>query len=652
MLRLPISKARFDPVEILYQVAFGGEQIIIHRHDKDIAAVVSLEDLKLLEMAKNKGQEQITKAIFQLAAIVESSDDAIIGKTLDGIISSWNPGAERLYGYMAKEVIGKSISILIPENLSTEVPQILEKISKGEHVNHYETIRVSKDGRKLHISLTISPIRDSQGSIIGVSTIARDITERKKAEEELKSSREQLRTLSARLQSLQENERAYISHEIQDEFGQALTALKMDLAWLAKKLPNNQELLQKKLDDMNKIVGEAFKTIQKVSTELRPKMLDELGLIAAIEWEVKEFQKRTAIECQLILPEEDLTLDISRSINVFRILQESLNKFIGFTNTLKISVIWDNRLELLLLEIIDNNAKAKEHTLEVIPFDLLETKERVLSLGGELQITLQEGKSAIIVSIPFPSHSANLANETQKPISKINTSNSNNLASPTNKLLKSTHKSITKILIADSHAIVREGLKQILAEIPDVMVGGEASNALEMLEQIRTSLWDIVVMDSSLPDKNSLDLIKQIRIEYPNLPILVLSTLAEEQYILRVLKAGASGCLNKESAPEQLIEAVQKVAQGGQYVSESIAEKIIFDFRIDTEKPLHKKLSDREFQIFSLIASGKSLTEIAQELNLSIKTISTYRSKLLQKMQMRNNVELVHYAIENNLIPK
>ncbi len=646
MIKLPISKARFDPIELLYQVAFGTERIIIHRHDKEIAAVVSLEDLQFLESAKNKGQEEITKSLFQLAAIVESSDDAIIGKTLDGIITSWNPGAERLYGYSSKEVIGKSIALLIPENLPDEVPQILEKISQGEHVNHYETIRVSKEGKKLHISLTISPIRDTQGVIIGVSTIARDITERKKAEEELKTSREELRTLSARLQSLQENERAYVSHEIQDQFGQALTALKMDLAWLVKKLPANQEILQKKVEDMSKIVDNTFKTIQKVSTELRPKILDDLGLIAAIEWEVTELQKRTGIKCKLTLPEDELVLDISRSINVFRILQESLSKFICFTKDLKVSIIWDSKLELLCLEIIDNN-QIKKH-LEILPLDLLEAKERALSLGGELQTIFQEGKNIITISIPFPSSSVNSTNETPFATSKPNTSDSNSLLATK----KSNPKPITKILIADSHAIVREGLKQILAEIPDFVVGGEASNALEMLEQIRTSAWHIVVMDISLPDKNGLDLLKQIRIEYPNLPVLVLSTLAEEQYILRVLKAGASGCLNKESAPDQLIEAVRKVARGGQYVSESVAEKIIFDFRVDTEKPLHKKLSDREFQIFFLIASGKTLTEIAQELNLSIKTISTYRSKLLQKMKMRNNVELVRYAIENNLIPK
>ncbi len=648
MIRLPISKARFDPIEILYQVAFGTERIIIHRHDKEIAAVVSLEDLRFLESAKNKGQEEITKSLFQLAAIVESSDDAIIGKTLNGVITSWNPGAERLYGYSAKEVIGKSIALLIPENLPDEVPQILEKISQGEHVNHYETIRVSKDGKKLHISLTISPIRDSQSIIIGVSTIARDITERKKAEEELKTSREELRTLSARLQSLQENERAYVSHEIQGQFGQALTALKMDLAWLAKKLPSNQEILQKKVEDMNKIVDNTFKTIQKVSTELRPKFLDDLGLIAAIEWEITELQKRTGIKCKLTLPEDELVLDISRSINVFRILQESLSKFICFTKDLKVSIIWDSKLELLCLEIIDNNNQIKKH-LEILPLDLLEAKERTLSLGGKLQSILREGRNVITISIPFPSPSVNSTNETPFAISKPNTSDSNSLLAIN---IKSNPKPITKILIADSHAIVREGLKQILAEIPDFVVGGEASNALEMLEQIRTSAWHIVVMDISLPDKNGLDLLKQIRIEYPNLPVLVLSTLAEEQYILRVLKAGASGCLNKESAPDQLIEAVRKVARGGQYVSESVAEKIIFDFRVDTEKPLHKKLSDREFQIFFLIASGKTLTEIAQELNLSIKTISTYRSKLLQKMKMRNNVELVRYAIENNLIPK
>ncbi|MEW6734123.1 MAG: response regulator transcription factor [Acidobacteriota bacterium] len=207
-----------------------------------------------------------------------------------------------------------------------------------------------------------------------------------------------------------------------------------------------------------------------------------------------------------------------------------------------------------------------------------------------------------------------------------------------------------KVLVADDHAIVREGLKQILAENSTIVVAGEASTAQEVIRKVQTGSWDVVVLDISLPDRSGLEVLKQIKNQFPTLPILVLTMHAEEQYAVRVLKAGASGYLTKESAPEQLVEALQKVARGGRYVSASLAERLVFDLRSDPNKLPHESLSDREFQILCMIASGKTLTEIAQELYVSIKTVSTHRTRILQKMGMRNNAELIHYAITHSLI--
>ncbi len=647
MIRLPISKVRFDPIENLYKVAFGLERLILHKHDKDMVAVISLDDLHLLETIKSisSDQQKIIETSAQLAAIVESSEDAIIGKTLDGIITSWNPGAERLYGYTAKEIVGRSVSILIPQNRPNEVPEILQKICQGEHVNHYETIRTRKDGKEITVSLTISPIKDAHNNIIGASTIARDITEQKKSEEELRYSREQLRALSRRLQSIQEEEREHITSELQKEFGQVLTVLKMDLAWLAKRLPVNGEFLQKKIEKMKDLLDQTILNISKISKELRPKALDDFGLITAIEWEINEFQKRTGITCNINIS-EDIELDSARSISVFRILQEGLNSLAKYTNHISINLYQSANLSMLVLELTDNNSNTFEQKAIITSLDLFSLQERALLLGGKAEIKQESEKLVISISIPLPKDTS---------FDNKNTLNSN----ITNKQDESQYlpvhnkrkrKTVSKILIADSHTIVREGLKQILAEIPDVIVAGEASNSKELLQKIRTNVWDVAIMDISLPDKNGLDLIKQIKLECPNLPILVLSTQAEESYALRVIKAGASGFLNKESAPDELIQAVQKVANGGQYVSETVAEKLIFDLKNDTDTPLHKNLSDREFQIFCLIASGKTTKEIAQELNLSIKTVSTYRSKLLEKMGLKNNVEIVRYAIKTNLL--
>ncbi len=207
-----------------------------------------------------------------------------------------------------------------------------------------------------------------------------------------------------------------------------------------------------------------------------------------------------------------------------------------------------------------------------------------------------------------------------------------------------------KILVADDHAIVRQGLKQILADIPDVVVAGEASSGQEVLEKVCAEEWDVLVLDISMPGPSGLAVLHQLKSERPSLPVLVLSMHAEDQYAVRVLKAGAAGYLTKESAPDQLITAIQKVARGGKYVSPSLMEKFVSDLGTDMKKPRHEALSDREFQVLCVIAAGKTLTEIAEDLGLSVKTVSTHRTRMLKKLRLRNNADLIHYAIRNKLI--
>lgn len=209
-----------------------------------------------------------------------------------------------------------------------------------------------------------------------------------------------------------------------------------------------------------------------------------------------------------------------------------------------------------------------------------------------------------------------------------------------------------RILIADDHAIVRQGLKQIVAEEPDMKVLGEAQNAREVLEHTQKGDCDVVVLDITMPGRSGIDLLKDLRREYPKLSVLVLTIHSEEQFAVRALKAGASGYLTKESAPEELLKAIRKVYTGGKYVSPSLAERLAFLLEEDTEQLLHERLSDREYQVFRMLASGKSLKEIATELSLSVKTVSTYRTRLLEKMNMTRNAELIHYAIQHGLIER
>jgi len=206
------------------------------------------------------------------------------------------------------------------------------------------------------------------------------------------------------------------------------------------------------------------------------------------------------------------------------------------------------------------------------------------------------------------------------------------------------------VVVIDDHAVVREGLKRIISENPGMAVTGEAGDGYEAMNAVKSNPCDVVLLDISMPNKNGLDVLKQIRAESPRLPVLVLSMHAEDQYAIRVLRAGAAGYLTKESAPAKLVQAIRKVVRGGKYVSQTLAEKLVFDLDSDPDKVPHETLSDREFQVLCMIASGKTVGIIAEELALSVKTISTYRVRILEKLQMKNNAEITRYAIKQGLV--
>jgi two-component system invasion response regulator UvrY len=206
-----------------------------------------------------------------------------------------------------------------------------------------------------------------------------------------------------------------------------------------------------------------------------------------------------------------------------------------------------------------------------------------------------------------------------------------------------------KFLIADDHAIVRRGLAQILCEEFPAAKVSEVANSNEALEAVRRENWDVILLDISMPGRNGIETLKQIRSEGIRSPILMLSMHSEDQYAVRVLKAGASGFVNKESATEELLVAVHKVLSGRKYITASVAEKLAQTIGGDGRQSAHELLSDREMQVLHLIASGKTVSEVADELSLSVNTISTYRTRLLEKLSLNNNAELTRYAIDNHL---
>lgn len=213
-----------------------------------------------------------------------------------------------------------------------------------------------------------------------------------------------------------------------------------------------------------------------------------------------------------------------------------------------------------------------------------------------------------------------------------------------------SEKATIRVFIADDHAIVREGLKQILAEQRDIVVAGEAENGIDAIKLFPKSRCHILLLDISLPDRNGIEVLKQVRKDKPEAAVLMLSMHREDLYAIRSLKAGAAGYLTKQSAPRELVVAIRQVATGQKYVSAALAQALASQVGGDHDGPVHDSLSDREYQTLILIASGKTVSEIARELSLSVKTVSEYRARLLVKMNLKNSAELTHYAIRNQLV--
>lgn len=220
----------------------------------------------------------------------------------------------------------------------------------------------------------------------------------------------------------------------------------------------------------------------------------------------------------------------------------------------------------------------------------------------------------------------------------------------TNKTTNKISETGMRILVVDDHAIVRKGLIQIISEVPGMHMVDEAGNGIEAMQMLLEKDYDIILLDISMPGKSGLDILRTIKNKRPKIPVLVLSVHPEEQYAIRAIKAGASGYLTKDSAPDELIAAIKKISKGGKYVTTSLAEKLLYELEPSDEKPGHEILSDREYQVMCMFALGKTLKEIAKELSLSIQTVSTYRMRILEKMRMSTLAEVIRYAIKHGLV--
>jgi DNA-binding NarL/FixJ family response regulator len=475
---------------------------------------------------------------------------------------------------------------------------------------------------------------------------AKEKMNRQKAEELLRTQATELRALAARLQASREEERIRISRELHDEMGEMLTAQKFALSWMRQQLSNGDQVMVEKeilgrIDSLGLLIDQMAGRVRQLCTELRPSILDHLGLVAAIEWQANEFQSRTGIVCHLPQKVDSLNLDEQQATAVFRIFQEILTNVARHARASEVSVELKLAGQNLILQVQDNGEGISDAKLMGgTSLGILGMRERMTLLGGQLLIRGIPAKgTTVTLSVPLNRIGSGSAD---KRVVIANGEKTGDLSSPTT-------SNPLRILVVDDHVVFRQGLKQLLAEkLPDASFG-EAGNAQEALDQLDNATWDVLLLDLSMPGRGGLDVLEQAKNIQPRTKILVLTMHPADQYAVRVLKAGASGYLTKESVTEEVVAAIKKVITGGKYVSAALAEKLLLNLNDGGGKP-HEQLSDREYQVLVTLAMGKSVKEIGAELSLSAKTISTYRTRILQKLQFKTNADIVSYAMREQLI--
>jgi PAS domain S-box-containing protein len=386
------------------------------------------------------------RAIGLLAAIVDSSDDAIVSKTLDGVITSWNAGAERLFGYTAREAVGQHISLIIPANRRDEETVIIERIKKGERIEHFDTVRVRKDKTPLDISLTISPVRDATGKIVGASKIAQDITQRKRIERELRESEERYRTLadaldtqvqfrtqeletsnsalrdlSGRLLASQDHERRHIARELHDSAGQTLAALGMQLARISADAKKNPAQLAKDVEDAEELVRHLSQEIRTTSYLLHPPMLDENGISSALSWYVQGLAERSSLAIDLKVPDDFGRLPSEMELLIFRLVQECLTNIHRHSGSKTARIRVERKESSVDVEVQDQGRGMSPERLAEIQSQgtgvgIRGMRERVRHFRGDLVIESNGSGTKVYATIPVKTPLSTHNSSTQQDV--------------------------------------------------------------------------------------------------------------------------------------------------------------------------------------------------------------------------------------------
>jgi PAS domain S-box-containing protein len=497
-----------------------------------------------------------------LAALVESSDDAIISKSLTGIIQSWNAAAERIYGYTKAEVIGQPITMLIPEDRQSEEQLILDKIKRGERVDHFETIRVRKDGSRVLVSLTVSPIKDASGQIIGASKSARDITERRRIEEDLKSltleldsrvsrrtetlqlTQDRLRALATQLSLAEERVRRTLASELHDYLGQMLVVCRLKLTQASQ---GANEPTQLKLRDADQILQDAITYTRSLVAQLTPPVLREFGLIMGLTWlaeQMKHHELRVGM--RLNVPHVDLSEE--HAILLFQSVRELLMNIVKHAGTTEAALTVDLAQDTVVITVKDAGRgfdPSAEPPTAVPHFGHFSIRERMEAVGGHF----------VLSSVPGQGTTATL--RLSVPASTPSPQSSSNPDPPPSLLLNRVPQDEpVRVLMVDDHPMVRQGLRAIVEQFDRTQVVGEAGNGQEAVQLAQQLMPDVVIMDVNMPSMDGVEATRHITDRHPQVVVIGLSVHNSPQVAEAMKQAGAAAYLTKDAAPEQLYQAM------------------------------------------------------------------------------------------------
>ncbi len=513
-----------------------------------------------------------------LASIVTSSSDAIISKTLEGIVTSWNISAQHLFGYAPEEMIGQPILRLIPPDRQDEEAEIIRKLRAGKHIEHYETVRLRKDGRTVEVSLTISPVRNSAGEIIGASKIVRDISERKKAEVRLKESKEKLRAFAGQLESIveqrtaeltlseerlralaaelnltEQRERQKLASDLHDYLAQLLAVMQIKLD-LMKQHPMKNGLA-KIFTEVQGLTGKALSYTRTLVTQLSPPNLQEFGLSMALQWLAEQMQEQ---DLNVVFQAAEIpSLPEEQGLLLFQSVRELLLNCVRHAAVRQATLVLAQLNGSLHITVSDQGAGFDPGSLNapIKPvgsasrgFGLFSIRERMRSLGGRFDLKSAPGKGTVAtLTLPITnvSDKSTIPNDQTSNVDKQATKSERN------------NGSRLRVLVADDHAIVRLGVAGLLSKYDDIEVVGEAANGEEAVEMAMSLQPDVIVMDITMPKLDGIEAARRIKRQQPAAVVIGLSIHNLPQVEEAMKNAGAVALLNKETAVSNLYKTIR-----------------------------------------------------------------------------------------------